>query len=425
MSSYLEYLNSLETFGIKLGLENTVKLHQLSGSQADKLEIIHIAGTNGKGSTGAMLQAALRNCGFKVGFYSSPHLKDFRERIRIDGEAISESELKQEFESLKVHAEKMKLEGNLVTYFEFTTILAINYFAKKKVDFVVLETGMGGRFDSTNIVNSRCAVITNISLDHQKYLGETIEKIAFEKAGIIKENGKIFAGVMDDVAFEVIQNEATKKHATVVRARAINDLEFKYNNYTQQFKIENYSIELDLIGSMQRKNALLVFEVLRYLAQTFNFDFAKALSGLKRTTWPGRCQKINDHLIVDGGHNIDGIKSLIQALEEAYPNYKYNVVFSSFKDKDTEQCLRLLETITTKFYFKRLNYQYRASYNEEELTALLRTFSNKDFERLSNWEKIILASKNAKENREIYVICGSLYLVGEFLEYINYDLNKI
>lgn len=427
MENFRDYLNQLEMSGITLGLERTCELHERSGALGENLKIIHIAGTNGKGSCGAMLQKSLQKVNFKVGFYTSPHLMDFSERIRINGIAISEEDLVFEYQLLRPIADEMKLRGNGVSYFEFTTIMAINYFARMGVDFVVLETGMGGRFDSTNIFNSIVSVITNVTLDHQKFLGDTVEKIAFEKAGIIKSGQNCFVGITSEESLQVIRKQAKAVGANLVESESVENLPFSYCDGKQKFELDNYAIELNLIGAMQRRNARLVFNVLKYLSEKYNFELEAVLKGFSEVEWPGRCQKLAKNLIIDGGHNIDGISSLIECLREAYSDYKYDFVFGSFKDKDSMQCLELLEKVANKFYFKKIAYDWRESYSYDELSQFLREKSDKSFEKLEKWSTVqkLIDEIAEKDEKRILVICGSLYLVGEYFNYINYDLVKI
>ncbi|MBQ9788092.1 MAG: bifunctional folylpolyglutamate synthase/dihydrofolate synthase [Lentisphaeria bacterium] len=427
MENCCTYLNSLELNGIKPGLAVTEELYRRSGELGRNLKFIHIAGTNGKGSTGAMIQKSLRQVGFNVGFYTSPHLMNFRERIRINGRAISENDLELEYRYLRKFADSMRQDGISVTYFEFTTILAINYFARMQVDFVVLETGMGGRFDSTNIFDSILSIITNISPDHQRFLGETLAEIAFEKAGIIKSGHPCFAGIMAEEPLQVIRKQAAEKNAELFECESIDDLPFLYRDGKQFFEVNGHKIELNLIGAMQRKNARLAVNVLEYLSQKYQFDLDRALTGLSTVEWQGRCQKLADNLIIDGGHNIDGIRSLIECLLEAYPDYKYNFIFGSFKDKDSMECLELLSQVANRFYFKKIAYEYRDSYDYCELSEFLMKKSDKVFEKLENWSTVqkLLDANAAHKAKEIFVICGSLYLVGEYFTYINYDLEQI
>ena len=202
------YLDSLMMFGIKLGLDQVTELLDSVGSPQLNLRFIHLAGSNGKGSCGAMLNAGLRGAGLKVGFYCSPHLLSVRERFRVDGQAISEDDFARMVTRFRPAIERMKDDNRCPTYFELTTAMAALYFAEQKVEFVIWETGMGGRLDATNVVDPVCSVITSISKEHCEYLGETIEEIAVEKAGIIKAGRPVFIGDLPTEADEIIVEHA-------------------------------------------------------------------------------------------------------------------------------------------------------------------------------------------------------------------------
>ncbi|MCK4981955.1 MAG: hypothetical protein KAS17_03475, partial [Victivallaceae bacterium] len=306
----LGYLENLQIFGVKLGLEQTFELLEAAGSPQKKLKFIHIAGSNGKGSCGAMLNAALRRSGFTTGFYSSPHLISPRERFRINGEAISEEEFANLVFTLRQYADEMAKAERCPTYFEFTTAMAALHFAEKQVDFVIWETGMGGRFDSTNVVDPLCSVITGVVLDHQQYLGDRIEDIAFEKAGIIKSCRPVVVGKMSGSAKKVVINRADELNALVLEMpdAEILNLEFSTLNsvWIQSFDFMEYHINLSMPGAMQRENFRIVFTVLEYLAPEFGFSLAEALAGLEEAFWPARCQVLPDGIIIDGAHNVDG-----------------------------------------------------------------------------------------------------------------------
>lgn len=312
-----QYLGELHKFGIKLGLEQTAELFRRSGAPL-KNRYIHIAGTNGKGSCGAMLECALRRLGFRTGFYTSPHLIDLRERFRIDGRAVSTDTLIAASEELKVHAEAMKQNGGCPTFFEFTTALAARLFADAKVDFVIWETGMGGRFDATSVVEPELALITNIAADHQQYLGDTIEQIAFEKAGIIRSGRPVFTGIMKPEALAVIQRHADERGAPMQLADMANYGATRFGRdergLFQEFSREGRMIKLHLPGAMQRRNFRAIYPVLRYLAEQYRFDLDAALDALSFVRWAGRCQELTERLLVDGGHNPDGAEALAEAL---------------------------------------------------------------------------------------------------------------
>ncbi|MDD5728677.1 MAG: bifunctional folylpolyglutamate synthase/dihydrofolate synthase [Victivallales bacterium] len=411
----LTYLENLQKFGIKLGLDNIRALLLAAGSPERKLKFIHIAGSNGKGSCAAMLNAALRRCGFSCLLYSSPHLISPRERFRINGEAVSEEEFTRLVCELRPLAEAMAENGCCPTYFEFTTAMAAVCASKHKVDFVIWETGMGGRFDATNAVDPLCSVITSIALDHQQYLGDSPEKIAFEKAGIIKAGRPVIIGQMPPSVREVIVRKAEEVNALVLDAATFPaaNLGFSVLNtvWLQKFDFDRYHVNLALPGAMQRENFRIVFTVLEYLAVEFGFSLAEALGGLEEAFWPARCQILPEGLIIDGGHNEAGIKILIESLREFLPESRIPVIFGSFRDKNTRECLLLLEPLAEYFVFMPLQTAFRASWSSEELGVMLGNFSQKKFLAADN-PRTALALTGGSVNR---LVCGSLYLAGEFL----------
>ena len=411
----LSYLEKLQMFGIKLGLDQTLELLESVGSPQEKSKFIHIAGSNGKGSCGAMLNAALRRAGFTTGFYSSPHLLSPRERFRINGETINEEEFANLVFTLSQHAEKMAHTERCPTYFEFTTAMAALCFAEKQVDFVIWETGMGGRFDATNVVNPLCAMITGIALDHQQYLGDRIEDIAFEKAGIIKSCRPVVIGKMPDCALEVVVNRANELNALVLESSnaEISNLEFFTLNsvWIQSFDFKEHHINLSMPGAMQRENFRTIFTVLEYLALEFEFSLSEALTGLEEAFWPARCQILPNGLIIDGAHNIDGIETLLESLDEFTPNKKLPVVFGGFKDKNTIECLEALEPRAEYFIFLPLATEFRESWNGEELQKVLKSISNKKSFAANTPTEVLELTKN----EPLLLVCGSLYLAGEFL----------
>ena len=411
----LEYLEKLQIFGIKLGLDQTFELMEAAGSPHKKLKFIHIAGSNGKGSCGAMLNAALRRVGYSTGFYSSPHLISARERFRINGAAISEEEFADLVFTLRPHAEEMAKHERCPTYFEFTTTMAALHFARKKVDFVIWETGMGGRFDATNVVEPICSVITSIGLDHQQYLGDRIEDIAFEKAGIIKSCRPVIIGKMADCAKKIVVDRAEKLNALILEVsdEEISNLEFSTLNsvWIQSFDFKQYHIKLAMPGVMQRDNFRTIFAVLEYLVVEFEFSLSEALAGLEEAFWPARCQILPNEIIIDGAHNADGIKTLLKSLHEFAPDKKFPIIFGGFKDKNILECLEILEPWAEYFVFLPLATEFRKSWSGEELTEMLKSISNKKSLIASNpADALQLTLKNS-----LRVVCGSLYLAGEVL----------
>ncbi|MDD5662847.1 MAG: bifunctional folylpolyglutamate synthase/dihydrofolate synthase [Victivallaceae bacterium] len=403
------FLEKLEKFGIKLGLEQTAELFRRSDSPDKKLKFIHLAGTNGKGSCAAMIEGALRHCGFKTGMYTSPHLISPCERIRINGRAISEEDFAVAVSRLQSRTDGMVLP----TYFEFMTVMAAQCFAEAGVDFVIWETGMGGRFDSTNVVNPLCCAITGIALDHQKYLGSNLSEIAFEKAGIIKYGKPVFCAEVPDEAATVISACAKKLNVELKWCKGdISDVEFKLNDnhFLQSFYYQNFKIELSLPGIMQRRNLKVVFEVLKYLSDEFGFNLQLALSGLCDVRWPARIQFLKNNIILDGAHNPDGASALADALEEIFPNEKLSVIFANFADKDTLGVLHELNRIAAEFIFIPLKIGDRSGCPPEDLLKMHCSISDCPASLASSIKDALKISKNPRT-----LIAGSLFLAGQIV----------
>ena len=323
------FFSNLEMFGIKLGLDQTKTLFTRLGNPERSLRFIHIAGTNGKGSVGAMISAALSEAGFRTAFYSSPHLINVRERFRIDGKAITEEELAVQIAHINPILCELRNEDLQPTYFEVTTALAAAYFADNGVDFVVWEVGMGGRFDATNIITPEVSVITGIALDHTAYLGNSISEIAFEKAGIIKNKIPLFCGELPVEAEDVIAKYASERNSACF------------------FAGENERSTC----SFQEKNAKLAERVLLFLAEKFNFNMLNARKDMKSVNWPGRMHELDDGTIIDGAHNPQAAEALVLSLSSLYPDRKYSVIFASLNDKETIKVLKILAEIAEEFIF--------------------------------------------------------------------------
>ena len=411
-------LDALLRFGIKLGLGQTSELFGLCGAPLS-LRYLHIAGTNGKGSVGAMLEAALRGCGYRTGFYSSPHLVDLRERFRVNGRALSTTEFNAAFAVVRTAAEPMRQQGRCPTYFEFLTALAAVAFQRAGVDFTVWETGMGGRFDATSVVEPEAAIITGIALDHQQYLGDTIEEIAFEKAGIIRSGRPVFTGPMPEAAAGVVAAQAAALGAPLFPPDAEVPETAEYGRdergIFQRFRHRGREIRLPLIGAMQRRNFQVVYPVLRELAARYGFSLDRALDALARVRWPGRCQELGGWLLVDGGHNPDGAAALAEALREGYPGERFTFIFAGFKDKDVKGNLRLLAPLAAEFLFTPLRDE-RPSYCGAELANLLPEALRPAWRAVPD---AATAVRLARGTGRRTVAAGSLYLVGEILEAVD------
>lgn len=404
-----KYISELDMFGIRLGLERVSELKKLAGDPDRDLKFIHLAGTNGKGSTGAMLECALRNAGYTTGFYSSPHLIDIRERFRVNGRSVERQIFEQETEKLSLLAGDDKF-----SYFEFTTVLAMQIFKSAGCDFVIWETGMGGRLDATNVVTPEAVVITNIALDHQDHLGSTVAAIAAEKAGIIKKGVPLFYGKLDADARKVICAKAQElgcsiypPAAEVPEAESIRELD---DRFVQEFTYCNDHVVLSLGGRMQRENFRIVHNVLKYLSSKHGFDFARSIASLDKVVWPCRFQKVNFRTIVDGGHNPDGAAALASSLEEFCPGEKFTVIFAAFENKEVGETLDILRSkFAARFIFTRPVPWGRASRSFEDLQ------SNAGDTSCCWCDDAVAALRKAEAFDERILVCGSLYLAGSVL----------
>ena len=417
MEQSLRWLTSLHKFGIKLGLEQTRRLAELCGNPDRDLRFIHLAGTNGKGSTGAMLERALRGSGWKTGFHSSPHLISVCERFRINGCAVSEREFIRQANVVKKAAETMAAAGASVTYFEATTVMAMLMFKEHNCDYVIWETGMGGRLDSTNIVQPVISVITGIALDHEKFLGSTVADIAGEKAGIIKVGVPVVTGELPDAAERVISQRAAEQKSAYFKAAEVAPLEGGTELIEpgyQCFKCGGETIELTLNGVMQQRNAQLAIAVLKIL-KLWNPECRMAL---KQTRWPGRIELLqNGRFIVDGGHNPDGLQALCEALRTIYPGRQFNWIFGAFADKDFLGGLRLIAPLVKRLQAVGFAEESRLSAAPEKICQAAGELGIKDCSVIKDLPAYLKnAAAPEADDAVPVIIAGSLYLAGEVLE---------
>jgi len=418
-ASAVEYLDNLSMFGIKLGLEQPARLFELAGLDWRSIKFIHLAGTNGKGSCGAMLQQALQGAGCKVGFYTSPHLISVRERFRINGRAISEDDFARYIERISQAVELLRQEGGHATFFELTTALALAWFIDQKVDFAVWETGMGGRLDATNVVTPVVSVITNIALDHTKYLGDTLAKIAAEKAGIIKAGVPVMIGSnIPPEAEQVIRKRADELQS--VCRKAENEQNLKWHclyaqdsgTLQQQTEYAGVTVNVPLPGAMQRRNFMLAAEVLTYLSGKYGLPLKTMLDSVEKTTWPGRVQIVRPYLWVDGGHNPDGAEALVQAVKELFGEQRITVIFGAFADKDATLELQILSSVADKMIFVPIQEEFRPCHKPEALQETLKNISDLP-------AAVAISAAQAVQNEltagNTVLVSGSLHLVAEVL----------
>ena len=412
-----DWLDGLQFFGIKLGLEQSRELADRCGAPDRGMKFLHIAGTNGKGSTGAMLERALRENGCVTGFYSSPHLVSVRERIRVGGAAVAEEEFAAAAEEVRAACAAMLDEGKKPTYFEVMTVMALLIFQRRRCDWVIWETGMGGRLDATNIVAPRATAITSIALDHQKYLGDTLSAIAGEKAGIVKPGVPVVIGAtVPPEARRVIEARAREAAAPVADAKKrfpIAEVRLHADG-TQSFAAGGHEVTLALPGAMQRANCQSVLAVLEAVGMLNT----RSLAALARTRWPGRAELCcRNRFLIDGGHNPEGLAALCALLKERWPGRKFRWVFGAFADKDYLGGLRLIAPLAASLEAVGFAEGSRLSANPEEICEQARKLGIAECRAGRKLPEILQeALRGIPEFPETpLVTAGSLYLAGEAL----------
>lgn len=417
----LEYISQTNKFGIRLGLENIGKLLELLGNPQETLNIIHVAGTNGKGSVCSFISNILRESGYKVGLYTSPYLETFTERIRVNGENIPQEDVARIIGLIKEKIQVMVSQGYVYpTEFEVVTAMAFYYYSEQKVDFVALEVGLGGRYDATNIITkSLVSVITSISLDHTGILGDTIEKIAYEKAGIIKENGIVLVYNQTDEAKDVIKSVCKEKNAKYIEVNfdSINIKKSNINSQVYDCNVmgETYkNLEIMLIGEHQINNSILAMSVLEYLKDTKKLDNVSEESirkGLITTKWPGRIEKIKESpiFIIDGAHNEDGAKSLAKALDKHFKDKKLTLLIGMLEDKDIDGVLDILMPKFSKVVTTTPNNP-RAINSDILKEKILKYVS--DVTSKHEIEDAVNYTLETSNKDDIIISAGSLYMIG-------------
>jgi len=335
INSILDKLFNLQRLGIKVGLDHTYELLNRCGNPHNKLKAIHIAGTNGKGSTAAMLQSILRKAGLNVGLYTSPHLVNFNERIRINGLPIPNSFIIKFMKIFNDDIDKIKS-----TFFETTTVLALYYFCYKKVDVSIIETGLGGRLDSTNVLNPNLSVITSIDIDHQNLLGNTINEIAHEKAGIIKKNTPVITTKQPKEVLDILIDRAEKLNSKI---DIVNDPDKIFiDHYYTKFAVDKKEFSIPLLGEHQAYNASLAIRASSIFMEKLNYQTIS--DGLVTTIWPGRFQKLNKKLPIfyDVAHNSAGINTIRLTLKSINASKKIGLIILK-DDKEVDYIAKALK----------------------------------------------------------------------------------
>ncbi len=343
----VEYIEGLSKYGIKPGLGTITELCKRLGNPQEELEFVHIAGSNGKGSTLAFVSTIIKCAGYKVGRYISPAIFEYREKIQIGERPITQKKLCELTEQLKAVCEEMVADGFAhPTPFEFETAMAFLYFKEMAVNVVVLETGMGGRGDATNLITTtKVAVLTSISMDHMQYLGDTLEKIATEKAGIIKPDCAVVSQVQEEEAAWVIRRECEKKGTVLTFVEPEKGKRIRYGLNRQRFDYNGYKdLEISLLGTYQIENAMLAVEVIEALRRSGMEISENALrTGLKEAKWLGRFSLIGKkpYFVVDGAHNEDAAKKLAESIAFYFTNKRIIYIIGILRDKEYEKIIEL------------------------------------------------------------------------------------
>ncbi len=422
----LNYIHGTYKFGKKIGLTNIQELLRRLGNPEKQLKIIHVAGTNGKGSVSSFIHGGLKAAGYQVGLFTSPYLETFRERMQINGVKISEDQLVRSTMKVKEKIGDMVQEGkHHPSEFEVVTAIALDYFYRQSVDFLVLEVGLGGRFDATNAVEEPIlSIITNIGYDHTEYLGDTIDKIAYEKAGIIKNKVPVILYPQEKEAMERILRVAEDKEAPVlpvdfssltIEGASLGEQRFSVTVNNQEYN----PVSLRLLGSYQIYNSITALTALEYLKSTgqVDYDVSAIREGFYNTRWPGRFEILRENplTIIDGAHNPQAAKALTETIRQHLPKASITFVVGMLLDKDIQSFMDEIAPLGARFVLTK-PFGPRAA-EPETLGQMLRT-QGKPLYLEPRVSEAIDKAFSITEEEEVVVLVGSLYMIGEARTYI-------
>lgn len=423
-SNSIDKIKDFDKFGSVLGLERMEKLMELLGNPQDELKYIHVAGTNGKGSVCRYIYSALLSNGYDVGLFTSPFLEIFNERIEMNGELISDSDLAICTDKVLEKTEDMVRAGfDSPTEFEVVTAIAFVYFVMKKAEFVVLEVGLGGSGDSTNIIKKpEISVITSISFDHMDRLGDTLSLIASEKAGIIKEGVPVVMNVDEREAQIPIAKKAYEKNAGLYNVKKIpyavceKNVD-KYVIDTNIYGTDYSGVEISMVGKHQVDNiltALTAIEILRK-EKKIQIERTKLYAGILKTKHKGRFERIGERIILDGAHNEAGARALVDTLKELYKDKKILALVGILKDKEYEKMLSIFSEVVTKFIFTEIENPRKCDADELVKTIECMTKEGAEIAAYAQADHAHALEQAFEESKDfdILLVAGSLYLIGE------------
>ena len=408
--------------GIKLGLDNTSRLLDHFGNPQLTTPTVHIAGTNGKGSTAAFTESILRASGKKVGLYTSPHLFNFNERIQINRTPISDSELTELIFRVQAAVERLNIP---VTFFEFTTVMAFLHFSESKTDWNVIEVGMGGRLDATNLCKVEASIITSVGMDHTQYLGPSLDRIAYEKACIIKDFGMVFAHIEDKGALQVVKHVARDRSARLKLLGKDFKAEFKAGTpggQTFDFSFGDFQmqeVEIPLIGRHQVANAGLALAVCRKL-KGIKPKPSVLKKSLASTCWEGRMEVVsrNPVVVLDSAHNPDGVRSLTQTLREYFSYKRCLMVIGVMEDKAIDEMLKLFSEIGDQFILAPLKQERGVN---PQLLAKHLSAAQKPVDIVSDIPYALKKAKKSSNPDDLICITGSIFTVSEAKQFLAND----
>lgn len=420
----IEWIHSRLPFGSRPGLERVEELLKRVGNPEAKVPTIHIAGTNGKGSTVTYLRCMLEELGLKVGTFTSPYIEQFNERIAINGRGIPNTQLVHYVERYQALVSEMdqQAESAGITEFETLTAMAFDYFWDEQVDIAIIEVGLGGLLDSTNVVKPMLTAITTIGKDHTEILGDTLEKIAFQKAGIIKENIPVVTGNIEEEAFVVIDEIAKEKHSQLYRFGVDYKVEYLHPDknwgevfhfYGEAGKLPN--IKVSLLGRHQVENAAVAIQLfyLYCCDQQINFSDRDVYQGLSKAQWPGRMEKISDEpfIILDGAHNDHAMRRLAENLKKEFPNREINILFSALSTKNIDQMIGMLKKVpNVHLYLTTFDYPRAID------LAKMEHYEDVKTEIVSLWQFGLGEILEKMSADDLLVVTGSLYFVSQVRE---------
>jgi dihydrofolate synthase / folylpolyglutamate synthase len=404
----LKKLFLLHSFGIKLGLDNIKNFLNQTGIPYEKLKMFHIAGSNGKGSTSAFLASILMEYNYKVGLYTSPHFVKFNERIKINGEEIPNQFIASFVDKYEILIDQYKL-----TFFEVTTAMAFEYFVSNNIDYAVIETGLGGRLDATNVIKPLASIITSISLEHTHILGNSIEEITSEKAGIIKKGVPVFIGKLPFNAVEVIEKKCSESGSELFKiVEYINEKTNSFELYTDELELDDWTTPLR--GDYQKYNAALAGLVIsKTLDESDSNIIERGIKDvIKNTGIQGRYEfykKLPD-IILDSAHNPEGVSNFLSEFKKDITKYSKKVVlFGAMRDKAIEKMLSMLQEYFDEIHVTSISYERACSINELREIAL-----KLNIKVIVEDDSFELVSKfNNEEGKSVLVVLGSMYLLGE------------